>query len=116
VRGALRRGRYAHARYERATSGGTYTHQRAPNEHYVCAAHYCLTRFVNSRQEHAIDALRAFYFYQASSEIGCFTRVLHLSGFYREWITVTRVLHSIYIQGVGLLYAPYSYHAYIEAC
>ncbi len=70
MRGALRRGRYAHARYERATSGGTYTHQRSPIEHYVCAAHDCFTRLVHSRQEHATDALRACYIYQASTESG----------------------------------------------
>jgi hypothetical protein len=62
MRGALRRGRYAHARYERAASGGTLSYHL-----YTIRAHRLSTMFVQhltalrawSRQEHAIDALRA---------------------------------------------------------
>ncbi len=79
--------------------------QGAPMEHCVCAAHDCFTRLVNSRQEHAIDALRACYIYQASKESGLLYARATFIRFLQRVDYCTRVLHSIYIHDVGLLYA-----------
>ncbi len=85
-----------------------------------CAAHDCFTRLVISRQEHAIDALRACYIHQDSTESGLLyarsTFGLHTRRRTALHATVIMRLmkHTNCIKGQGVAFKRvllYKYHA-----